>query len=69
MVTVFSTKSCYQCEATKKYLKNRNVIFEEIDVTDDTRKLKDMGFRGAPVVVTENDQWYGFRPEKLQNII
>ena len=68
MVKLFSKPSCYQCEATKKYLNNRNVLYEEIDVSGDSSELEKLGFRSVPVVVTSEESWFGFRPEKLQHL-
>ena len=71
-VTVYSKPNCMQCNFTKKYLKERDIAFEEIDVTKDEdalNKIKDMGYQAVPVVITDNDHWYGFRPEKLAELV
>ena len=70
-VTVYSKPNCMQCNFTKKYLKERNIAFKEIDVTQDEdalNKIKEMGYQAVPVVVTKDDHWYGFRPEKLAEL-
>lgn len=71
-ITVYSKPNCMQCNFTKKYLKERNIAFKEIDVTQDEdalNKIKYMGYQAVPVVITDNDHWYGFRPEKLAELM
>ena len=71
-ITVYSKPNCMQCNFTKKYLKERDITFNEIDVTQDEdalNKIKDMGYQAVPVVFTDNDHWYGFRPEKLAELV
>ncbi len=44
-VTIYTTSYCSYCHAAKKFLKSKNIAFEEIDVTDDEamrRKLVQM---------------------------
>lgn len=33
-VTIYTTRSCSYCTATKRLLSSKNVHFEEIDITD-----------------------------------
>lgn len=71
-VTVYSKPNCMQCNFTKKYLKERDIAFNEIDVTQDKdalNKIKDMGYQAVPVVITDIDHWYGFRPERLAELV
>ena len=71
-ITVYSKPNCMQCNFTKKYLKERDIAFKEIDVTQDEDaliKIKDMGYQTVPVVVTKDDSWYGFRPERLAELV
>lgn len=71
-VTVYSKPNCMQCNFTKKYLNERDIAFKEIDVTQDEvalNKIKDMGYQAVPVVVTEDDHWYGFQPDKLATLV
>lgn len=71
-ITVYSKPNCMQCNFTKKYLKECDIAFEEIDVTQDEvalNKIKEMGYQAVPVVVTNDDHWYGFRPERLAELV
>lgn len=67
MVTVYITPGrCPNCTATKKALDRRGVTYSVEVMTDAQREeFKIAGYLAAPVVVTENDSWAGFRPDKL----
>lgn len=69
MVTVYTKPDCPECEKTKSHLRRKDIPFEIIDMFADRsvlQKIKDMGFRSAPVVMTsEGDSWSGYKPEKI----
>lgn len=69
MVKVYSNPNCVQCKMTKMQLKQRNINFEEIDLSTNPEAkemIKAKGFKQAPVVITENDAWSGFVPDKIK---
>lgn len=76
-ITVYSKPDCMQCNFTKKYLKERDITFKEIDVTQDEVALRlvkeQLGYKTVPVVVViggnDIEHWYGFRPEKLAELV
>lgn len=72
MITVYSLPSCPQCDATVQLLNNKNLEFVKIDMREDIDaldKIKDLGYKSAPVVVVnENNHWSGFRPDKIQSL-
>lgn len=71
MVTVYTLPACVQCESTKKYLKNRDVPFEVVDLSADVAAMemvKTLGYQAAPVVIAGEDHWSGFRPDKLSSL-
>lgn len=68
MITVYTKPSCVQCNATFRALDARGVEYRTVDLSKDPGALdvvKAMGYMQAPVVVTENDHWSGFRPDKI----
>jgi glutaredoxin-like protein NrdH len=68
-VTVNSKPTCVQCDATKRALTKAGVDYKVVDITKDPAaeaEVKAMGFVQAPVVVTEDDRWSGFRPDKIR---
>ena len=53
-VVVYTTDYCPYCTAAKKLLKSKNVVFEEIDVTDDeAMREKLAGMTGGRVTVPQ----------------
>lgn len=67
-VTVYTTTACPQCTATKRQLDKLGVPYTEINIEHDEearRRVTDMGFVAAPVVVAGDDAWSGFRYERL----
>jgi len=44
------------------------VEYTAVDIVENPAeldKLIEMGYRAAPVVVTEDDSWAGFQPDKI----
>ena len=70
-VTVYTKDNCVQCEATKRHLDKLDVPYSTVNITNDIRaldKLIALGYRSAPVVVTDDDSWAGYIPEKLDKL-
>lgn len=70
-IQVYSKPNCVQCTATYKFLDRLNLEYEKIDITQDPVALKritDMGFKQAPVVITLDDSWSGFRPDRMEKL-
>lgn len=68
MTTVYTLPACVQCESTKKYLTKMGVLFNVVDMTEDSTSMdfvKALGYQSAPVVVSGDKHWSGFRPELL----
>ena len=68
MITVYTKPACVQCNATFRALDSRGIEYRTVDLSKDPNALdvvKAMGYMQAPVVVTENDHWSGFRPDKI----
>ena len=59
------------CNFSKKYLDDRGVKFEEIDVFQDAEALamlRDKGFSQMPVVSIDGEFHTGFRPDVLSKV-
>ncbi|WP_029087979.1 glutaredoxin-like protein NrdH [Brevibacterium album] len=68
MVTVYTKPACMQCSATFRALDSKGVEYRSVDLSEDPSALdvvKAMGYMQAPVVVTDDDHWSGFRPDKI----
>lgn len=59
IIKVYSTPTCPWCVLAKKYFKDKNIAFEDIDVSADQAKAQEMveisGQMGVPVVVIERN--------------
>ena len=77
VITVYTNPSCVQCDATRKYLTERNTRFDVVDLSTDGLALaavKDLGYMQAPVVFVRypngsETHWSGFNPSKLDGFI
>lgn len=70
-ITVYSKPSCPQCDATKRQLAALGVSFDVVDVTQDLQAaelLRTAGFMQVPVVLSDNDIWSGYRPDKIKRL-
>ena len=71
MVTVYTKPNCVQCEATKRHLNKNGIQYDTVDITQDISaydKLIDLGYRAAPVVITDGDSWAGYNPDKIDSL-
>ena len=68
MVTVYTLPSCVQCESTKKYLAKMDIPFKTVDLAEDEIAMdlvRSLGYQAAPVIISGDSHWSGFRPDKL----
>lgn len=71
MTVVYTKPSCVQCDQTKRLMDKNGIKYTTIDITQDSEaydKIVGMGFMSAPVVITDNDSWSGFQPDKINSI-
>ena len=71
MITVYSKPNCMACNFSKKYLEDRGVEFEEIDVFKNAEALamlRDKGFSQMPVVSIDGEFHTGFQPNILAKV-
>ena len=68
-ITVYTKPRCVQCDATKRALTSNRIEYETVDLTEDPAALaavKKLGYAQAPVVVTSQGHWSGYRPDKIK---
>jgi glutaredoxin-like protein NrdH len=68
MTTVYVKPACVQCDMTKRMLDKLEIDYDTVDITQDDSALEmvmSMGFKSAPVVITDSDSWAGFQPDKI----
>lgn len=72
-VIVYSTPICPYCVIAKDFLKENNIKFEEIDVSKDEKKAKEMikksGQTGVPVIEIDGEIVVGFDEDKLRELL
>lgn len=72
-VKVYSTPSCPYCIRAKKFLKDHDILFEDIDVSSDQDKAREMveksGQMGVPVIEIDGEIVIGFDQKKIQEIL
>ena len=68
---LFTKKSCVQCVATHRALDAKGIEYDVVDLSEDAAALeqvKSLGYLQAPVVITDEDHWSGFRPDKIDEL-
>jgi glutaredoxin-like protein NrdH len=72
MLTVYTQPNCVHCDATKHYLRTEGIPFEEKNIresADAFQTVVELGYRGVPVVVTEDGQhWNGMKKDRLDEV-
>lgn len=73
MVRVFSTPTCAYCQTIKTFFKEKNIAFEDIDVSQDEIALKEMvdksGQMGVPVIDIDGKIVVGFDKNKIEELL
>ncbi|QBE49141.1 glutaredoxin-like protein NrdH [Leucobacter triazinivorans] len=70
-ITVYTKPSCVQCNMTYRELDKQGIEYDVLDVSADETALetvKELGYLQAPVVVTDDEHWSGFRPDKISEL-
>jgi len=70
-ITVYTKTGCVQCDATERALDKKDIAHRTIDISTDTEalaRIKALGYLQAPVIVTDQDHWSGFRPDKIEEL-
>jgi glutaredoxin 3 len=77
-VKVYSTPTCHFCHMIKDFLKENNISYEDIDVSTDEAKAKEMvdktGQMGVPVTIITKDDGkedviVGFSQNRLKELL
>ena len=72
-VKIYSTPTCPYCIRVKDYLKQKNVSFQNIDVSSDKQGLDEMvkvsGQMGVPVIVVDKGLVVGFDRDRLEELL
>lgn len=70
-VTVYTKPACVQCNATYRALDKKGITYQSVDISQDPaalERVRALGYMQAPVVITDQDHWSGFRPDKINGL-
>jgi len=72
-VKIYSTPTCPYCIRTKQFLKDNNIIFEDVDVSMNQAAGEEMvsrsGQMGVPVLDIDGEIIVGFDKEKIKEAL
>jgi len=72
-VKIYSTPTCPWCIRTKQFLKDNNIVFEDIDVSDNQTAAEEMvrksGQMGVPVLDIDGEIIAGFDKERIKQAL
>jgi len=72
-IRVFSTEICPYCVTLKKFLKEHNIEFEDIDVSANREMANEMieksGQTGVPVIEIDDEIVIGFDRNKISQLL
>jgi len=73
MIKVYTTPTCPWCQAAKDFLRQKQLAFEEIDVSQNEEALnyivEKTGQLGVPVIEIDNQFVVGFDKPKLEELL
>jgi glutaredoxin-like YruB-family protein len=72
-VIVYTTPTCPWCQAVKRYLEERGIPYQEVDVASDMEAAMEMirksGQQGVPVVEIDGEIVVGFDRERIDALL
>lgn len=72
MIEVFAKPGCPPCDATCRSLDKLELVYTKTDVTTDPvahQRIVDLGYTGTPVVISGDDHWTGYRPDRIKGLV
>jgi glutaredoxin-like YruB-family protein len=72
-VIIFTTPTCSFCNAAKRYFREKNIRFTEVDISRDQKAAIDLyrrtGQMGVPVILINNRPIVGFDVNKINQML
>ena len=72
-VTIYSTPMCSWCQIAKDHLRGSGISFEDVDVTTDTSRAREMveksGQYGVPVIDIDGEIIVGFDRVRIDALL
>jgi len=73
MITLYTTPTCVYCKTLKQYFAEKNIQFQEVDVSLNEKELEKMvaisGQMGVPVLDIDGNVVIGFDKERIDEIL
>jgi len=66
---LYTMPNCPQCDATKRYFEEGEIDYSTVDlsINEEAYELvSSFGYKSAPVVISGENHWSGFRPDKIK---
>lgn len=68
-IIVHSKPNCQPCRMSKLALERAGLAFTEVELTPESaEQFRAEGHAAAPIVVTPNATWAGFRPDLINGL-
>lgn len=72
-VLIFTTPTCSYCNLAKRYFREKQIRFREVDVSRDRNAARDIqrrtGQTGVPVILIDNRPIVGFDKPKINKLL
>lgn len=71
-VSIYTKSNCVNCDRSKALMNDLGIEYNEISIEADPAVLeflKSEGYMQAPVLMTDEDTWTGFNPEKIKALV
>ncbi len=72
-VKIYSTPACPYCTMAKEFFKEKNIEYEEYDVSEDEQAKNEMieksGQMGVPVIIIDGETIVGFNQEAIKKAL
>jgi len=72
-VTIYTTPACSWCQVAKQHLSTHNIAFEEVDVSSDMNRAREMieksGQYGVPVIDIDGEVVLGFDRARIDSLL
>lgn len=72
MVKIYTKNNCRQCMMAKKWMEQRGVKFEVINLDESpeyVEHIQELGFKAAPIIEKGDFVFSGFSPDKLRQLV
>jgi len=72
-IKIYSTPTCPFCVRAKQFLKENNIVFEDIDVSSNPQAVEEMikvsGQMGVPILDIDGEIIVGFDKERISQTL